>query len=497
MSAEPKSSNSRLTNRLGTNLLDLLPDFLIIIDDDGTILEWNQPAETVFKFKRDEVLDKKFIDLFAQTDFTRQSILLMFEQLAKNDYWEGEIACNLYDGRQSWFFVRVKQLPFTDGRKGMMIVDTFLTNYELRHHAVQSVLDYSQKELSNILSAVGDMICSYDIHNKKFQFVSPSCYSLTGYSEYELMDHPELFLEMILPEYRPLMEEAFEVIHDGEIKIEYRIQRKDGTTCWVLNSMSPVVIDSEEQSKLNVICVITDTTTYREIDELKSRMMRMASHDLNNPLSTAVGFLQLLAYDLQPILTDEQQQMVKGIQASHERMGRMLEDLLDLQQFERDDPLQLELLQLDCLIEEIIDAFAFQLQDKQHTLRFETPKEHIKVEAERVQLEHALSNYISNAIKYTPEQGEIVVRVFMEGDHAVFEITDNGIGIPAHAQEKLFKAFYRAKQPGSENIEGTGLGLSLVKSIVNHHGGDVYYRPEPSGGSTFGFWLPAPNHTSE
>jgi len=181
------------------------------------------------------------------------------------------------------------------------------------------------------------------------------------------------------------------------------------------------------------------------------------------------------------------------IQASHDRMGRMLEDLLDLQQFERDDPLQLEAIQLDCLIDEVIEAFAFQIQDKQHIVTFEHPQKPVEVQAERVQLEHALSNYISNAIKYTPVQGKIVVRVFLDDDHVIFETSDNGIGIPIHAQEKLFKAFYRAKQPGTENIDGTGLGLSLVKSIIIHHGGDVFYRPEPSGGSTFGFWLPTPN----
>jgi PAS domain S-box-containing protein len=496
VSAEPISPNSRLKTRLSTSLIDLLPDFLIVIDDDGTILEWNQRAAAVFEFKRNEAIGQKIIDLLGQTDFTRQSIKLMYEQLASSNYWEGEIACNLRDGRQAWFFIRAKQLAFNDGRKGLMVIDTFLTNYELRHHAVQAVLDYSQKELSNILSAVGDMICSYDIHNKKFQFVSPSCYSLTGYSEYELMDHPELFMEMILPEHRPLMEEAFDTIENGEIKLEYCIQRKDGTTCWVLNSMSPIIIDVEGQGKLNVICVITDTTTYREIDELKSRMMRMASHDLNNPLSTAVGFFQLLVTDLEHLLDDEQRQMVKSIQSSHNRMGRMLEELLNLEQYENDEPLQLEPLQIDCLIDEVIEAFTFQIQDKQHKIIFEHPQTSIDVQAERVQLEHALSNYISNAIKYTPEQGKIVIQVFLDGDHVVFETTDNGIGIPSHAQENLFKAFYRAKQPGTENIDGTGLGLSLVKSIIIHHGGDVYYRPSPSGGSTFGFWLPSPNHTS-
>lgn len=494
MSAEPVTPNSHLESLLSASLIDLLPDFLIIIDEVGTILEWNQRAEEVLEYKREEVIGQKLIDLLGQTGFTRKSIGQLYEHLEKDAYWEGEIAGNLRDGQQHWFFVRAKQLAFTDGRKGSMIVDTYVTNYELRHHAVQSVLDYSQKELSNILSAVGDMICSYDIHHKKFQFVSPSCYSLTGYSEYELMDHPELFLDMILPEHRPLMEEAFETIEDGEIKLEYCIQRKDGATCWVLNSMSPVIIDAEGHDKLNVICVITDTTNYREIDELKSRMMRMASHDLNNPLSTAIGFFQLLSSDLESVMDDEQRQMVKSIQASHDRMGRMLEELLNLQQYEGDDPLQLELIQLDDLIDTIIEEFAFQIQDKQHTVIFERPATSIEIQADKVQLEHALTNYISNAIKYTPKQGRIVIEAFVDGEQVVFETSDNGIGIPTHSQEKLFKAFYRAKQPGTENIEGTGLGLSLVKSIITHHGGDVYYHPEPSGGSIFGFWLPlSPN----
>jgi signal transduction histidine kinase len=107
-----------------------------------------------------------------------------------------------------------------------------------------------------------------------------------------------------------------------------------------------------------------------------------------------------------------------------------------------------------------------------------------------LELKEAAGNLIANAIKYTPAEGVIKVSLTSDNGHWVFKVVDNGYGIDPARQERLFESFYRAQQPGTENIKGTGLGLSLVKEIIVKHDGEVFFESTPGKGSTFGFWLP-------
>ncbi|NDJ84826.1 MAG: PAS domain S-box protein [Chloroflexi bacterium] len=491
---EPHPHQSAFDDFLDRKLYDHLPDILIILNSHNDIVLWNQQAETVLGYPRDQAVGQSLEALLASDAVTRQTLSMMQSQLLESQYWEGEIAYNQPDGKRNWCFVRATPLVVAANGanwSGTLIVGATLREHEIRHHVSQAILDYSQRELNSILSSVGDMICSYDVHNQSLYFISPSCYPLTGYTEYDMMDNPGLFLDMVHPDYRQGVRDAMTGIQlDQTVKLEYPLYRKDGSERWVLNIMTPVIDAEAETSR--VICVVTDTTAYRELDELRSRMIRMASHDLNNPLSTATGFFNLLASDLDSQLTPEQVEIVDTIQRSHQRMATMLEELLDLEQLVTQDILKLELVDLLPLIQLVLDEFAPQFNEKSHALTVEKPDTGLTIKAEPVQLRHAISNYVSNAIKYTPAEGQIIVRAYGSGARIVFEVQDNGYGVPPQHRDNLFTAFFRAKQSGTEHIPGTGLGLSLIKSVVNHHRGDVFYRPAPTGGSIFGFWLPNP-----
>ncbi|MCA9908325.1 MAG: ATP-binding protein, partial [Anaerolineae bacterium] len=102
----------------------------------------------------------------------------------------------------------------------------------------------------------------------------------------------------------------------------------------------------------------------------------------------------------------------------------------------------------------------------------------------------AMSNLLGNAVKYTPEGGRINVTSYREDQRVYFIVEDTGIGIPLENLPRLFTSFYRVRQPGSEDIEGRGLGLSLVKTIIERHNGEVWVESSPGVGSRFGFWLP-------
>ncbi len=228
----------------------------------------------------------------------------------------------------------------------------------------------------------------------------------------------------------------------------------------------------------------------RELENLKSEMIRMASHDLRNPLGNVMGYLEVLVMQLGGTLGTEQMEFVTNIRRSAASMKSLIDDLLTLEKVESER--QSSWVQLD-FSQLVQDTYEVQLASaalKQQTLLLERDPDTLMVFGSSTQLRQAVSNLINNAIKYTPEEGQIIVRLRQINEQLRFEVEDNGYGIAPERQARLFQRFYRAKQPGTDHIPGTGLGLSLVKTVINRHGGEVWVKSVVGSGSTFGFWLP-------
>lgn len=233
-----------------------------------------------------------------------------------------------------------------------------------------------------------------------------------------------------------------------------------------------------------------------ELEKLKSEMIRMASHDLRAPIANVMGYLELLEMDLTNVMTPDMQSYLESIKRSIRNMDALVEDLLTLEKVESQRSEAWETLELNALIEEVLDSQQATAELKHQALLYQNAAPHAKIRGNRIQLRQAIMNLISNGLKYTPEKGTIQVKVYTtdEGHGRVyFQVIDNGYGIPKNRQARIFERFYRAKQPGTEHIPGTGLGLSLVKSIVERHSGKITFESEEGKGSTFTFWLPLTN----
>ncbi len=229
----------------------------------------------------------------------------------------------------------------------------------------------------------------------------------------------------------------------------------------------------------------------RELENMKSEMIRMASHDLRNPLGNAVGYFELLMSNIEDGLPTYQKEYVESVRRSTEVMQTLIEDLLTLERI--DSERQVAWIEVDfgSLVDETVDGqqTAAELKHQSLTLNSQNGPS-IKVFGSRTQLRQAVTNLVNNAIKYTPDNGRIVVRLSADDARILFEVEDNGYGISEERQGRLFQRFYRAREEATDHIPGTGLGLSLVKTVVERHGGKVWVRSELGKGSTFGFSLP-------
>lgn len=228
----------------------------------------------------------------------------------------------------------------------------------------------------------------------------------------------------------------------------------------------------------------------KALEEVKSEMINMASHDLKNPLLQVKGYLDLLLKTLDVKLTEQQNEFVHRIQAGITRMNTLLEDILNLERIESHATTQLDNVNLRLTLYEVAEAQRYQAELKNQNFSIELDSTDAFLQGNEVQLQQAFTNFVNNAVKYTPEGGDVYVRSRLEDGEFHFEVQDSGFGIPKDRQDKLFERFYRARTPGTEDIPGTGLGLSLVKSVIERHGGGVWFRSEEGNGSTFGGWLP-------
>lgn len=228
----------------------------------------------------------------------------------------------------------------------------------------------------------------------------------------------------------------------------------------------------------------------RELENLKSEMIRMASHDLRNPLGNVMGYFDLFVTTLRTQLKPEHHEYIGHIKRSLATMKALIEDLLTLERVESERQSLWVDVDFAVLVREVVEAQRSASKLKNHTMTLLGDDRVLKIYGSQTQLRQAITNLVSNAIKYTPDNGLIQVRLSQKEKRLIFEVQDNGYGIAKDRQLRLFTRFYRALQPGTDHISGTGLGLSLVKTVAERHGGEVWVHSEPEIGSTFGMWLP-------
>lgn len=230
-------------------------------------------------------------------------------------------------------------------------------------------------------------------------------------------------------------------------------------------------------------------TKVHQSEQLKSDMIRMVAHDLRNPLNTIVNAVHLLKR-LQSQMPESTTRFVQSIDQSAHNMRSLIEELLTLERLESGIEITPDPIDLAKVLHEAVSRVKRDADAKSQNLVINIPDLPMIVRGEFAYFRQVMVNLISNAIKYTPHRGKITAHLEQHGLRAFFDVTDTGYGISEERQKRLGQRFYRAQEPGTEHIEGTGLGLSLVKTIIERSNGNFWFKSEQGKGSTFGFWLP-------
>jgi len=234
------------------------------------------------------------------------------------------------------------------------------------------------------------------------------------------------------------------------------------------------------------VLILNDISPLKELDALKTQMIRMASHDLKSPLGAILGYAELLKTTQ---LADFQIQMVNMTEHAAQQMLAIITNILNLERL-KDANLSLVPVDLSLFVCQLVVVYQERAASKQQAIELRIPDAPVMVQADKQYLHQAIDNLVGNAVKYTPAQGKITVTISNSNGCARIMVADTGYGIPAQAQAKLFQPFFRARTRATADIPGSGLGLSLAKAVIEAHQGKLWFESEEGRGSTFFVELP-------
>ena len=291
---------------------------------------------------------------------------------------------------------------------------------------------------------------------------------------------------------------------------DWTFVRKDGSRLTV--SVSVTAAHDDEGTATSYLSVVRDVTDRRaaeqalvfaldkeretnqrmlELDRAKGEFVSAVSHELRTPLTSIVGYTELLSDDHSVNLNEMQHQLIERIERNGERLLHLVEDLLTLARVE-DGSLALEKKPTDLrdAVRNATDEVSHAAHKGRVSLRVHLPPEPVVLEGDAAYLERLVLNLVSNAVKFTPEGGSVDVDVTAGSEVAQLRVKDTGMGIPLEEQGRLFQRFFRSTLATEHAIQGTGLGLHIVRSIAEAHHGSADFESTPGVGTTFRILLP-------
>ncbi len=381
------------------------------------------------------------------------------------------------DGTIQWLEIGVTVVPW-EGLPATLTFYTDITDRKMLEQELQRT--YFEREAILNTALVGIVFS----RGRDHEWVNDKFAEMVGYRREELIGQSSRLVHADEALWRQLGEKT-RAGHKkyGTYTDERQFRRKNGELFWAHlagRCVRPLDPDS------GVIWTFLDITErkqaeqdirealerQKELNELRSRFVAMTSHEFRTPLATIMSSAELLKYYGDRLPESEKVEVLQSIESSVQRMTRMLDRVLLIGKVEAQmlefRPVQLNLVPL-CL--SLAEEARAQHPNSGCTLQTVFAGEAMPGLYDEKLLGHIFSNLLSNAIKYSPDGGAVHFKVFPEGAHTVFEVSDSGIGIPSDEIGHLFESFHRSSNVG--NIQGTGLGLAIVKNAVDLHGGRI------------------------
>lgn len=487
-------------------LVDSTSSHLIVTDENGYIQYANKAATRITGYSYNEMIGNTprlwgglmnhnfYVELWKKIKIDRQPFV-------------GEIKNRRKNGEEYYSLCRITPIEDEGQLIGFVASEEDITEkviLEKRTLEQKNQLLYAKQQDEAMLSSIGEGLIAYD-NQMHVQFVNTPAVEMLGYEPQDLIGHN--FIDVVQAESEQgtgiisqerILTKALK--SNSPIKDSFVYVRKDGSRFVAQVTVSPVVLDGKISG---LIQVFRDITKERKIDALKTDFISLASHQLRTPLSTINWYLEMVLHGDAGEINEEQRKFISEAYKGSSRMVELVNALLNVARIEAGtflvDPQPADLVQI---ARSVLDELKPQIDDKKQHVTLE------KQELPQIMLDQQLmriifQNLLTNSVKYTPEGGtvQISITILPKGsvvarnqviteDHYLIIVKDSGIGIPQSDREHIFDKLYRASNVVSTDTEGTGLGLYIMKSIIDQSNGYIWFDSEQNKGTTFYVSLP-------
>jgi PAS domain S-box-containing protein len=362
------------------------------------------------------------------------------------------------------------------------------TAIALQNARLYHALAEQELQLRDQIEEAPDAILGLDLEENITLF-NREAERLLGHQQSDMLGRP--FSQLVCPEYLELVGQLLSSETDsGVLQQAHELEIFDrwGDRVPLEVRVSPL----EKRGRLTGWQVIgRDISERKHLEEMKSQFIATVSHDLRTPLASIMGFSETLMEGSPGPLTEVQKEFLGIIFESSQRQLALVNDLLDVSKLEAGRlQLEMETVHLPELIWGVVEGMRPLADKKGVVLKMDVNDGLPSMEGDPQRLERVVNNLLSNAVKFTPEGGSVEVAAWQDDGHLKIRVSDTGVGIPPEDLPNLFQPFHRGRNVTKKAIEGTGLGLTIVKALVEAHKGTVEVESELNKGTTFRVTLP-------
>lgn len=503
-------------------LVDKTEDLVIVLDPNGWVTFVNPPGLATVGYSIEELVDKTYVDLIAPQCREQAIQAFRFFVSGNERATYHEVPLRTKDGRDVWLGMTMHKLMDRDCITGFQGTGTDLTgckkveedigNREKRYRYLYEEAKQREDLYRSLLNSSADAVVIYDLEGRAL-YVNP-CFTRTfGWTMGEVQgtripfipdserDATMALIAGLLRDGVPCS--AFEskrLTKDGrliDVSISSSTYRgHTGSQAGILEILRDVMPRKRAEQRLEraLSTAIQLRAQAEAANKAKSKFLANMSHEFRTPLNAIIGFSEILEDQWFGEMNDRQLHYVSHVLSSARHLLRLVSDILDLAKVES-GKLDIAITEINIakLLKESIDSFMPEASDQKLSLILEVSRdiEGMSIQVDELKLKQILFNLISNAIKFTPGGGQIVVRATANDDEVQISVTDTGIGLKPEDRERIFSAFVQVDSTYSRSRHGAGLGLALTRRLVQLHSGTLSVQsPGVNQGSTFTVTLP-------